>query len=198
METLKPRVNLTSIIYHRTNFSNKIIQLLDLIYHWNQSKQSCLIIQNIDQFLTFTTNYLVASPHGHAILRAIERISFLNRSKFKNAAENQTIYPIENQHDHPIINGSLNFLGVESKFKQEFKSKFIPFPDNHYLCTDLMVISIYEPCLMCAMAMVHSRIKYFFYLFPHNTGALETNFQLQFIKPLNHHYRAYKIDLQTT
>lgn len=40
-----------------------------------------------------------------------------------------------------------------------------------YLCTGLVAFAIYEPCPMCAMALVHSRVRRLFFLHPLPTGA---------------------------
>ncbi|KAK1361839.1 tRNA-specific adenosine deaminase-like protein 3 [Heracleum sosnowskyi] len=46
-------------------------------------------------------------------------------------------------------------------------------PARPYLCTGYDIYLVWEPCIMCAMALVHQRIKRIFYAFPNpNAGAL--------------------------
>jgi len=61
-----------------------------------------------------------------------------------------------------------------------------------YLCTGYDIYLLREPCLMCAMALVHSRVKRIFFLEKSENGALSTNFQLHSVKELNHHYEVFQ------
>ncbi|EDW74661.1 uncharacterized protein Dwil_GK15805 [Drosophila willistoni] len=61
-----------------------------------------------------------------------------------------------------------------------------------YLCTGYDVYLLQEPCLMCSMALVHSRAKRIFFLQTSDNGALLTRFQLHTVKELNHHYEVFQ------
>ncbi|XP_071731025.1 tRNA-specific adenosine deaminase TAD3-like [Rutidosis leptorrhynchoides] len=63
-----------------------------------------------------------------------------------------------------------------------------------YLCTGYDIYLIWEPCAMCAMALVHQRVKRIFYAFPNpNAGALGSVYRLQGEKSLNHHYAVFQV-----
>ncbi|KAJ7970297.1 tRNA-specific adenosine deaminase-like protein 3 [Quillaja saponaria] len=63
-----------------------------------------------------------------------------------------------------------------------------------YLCTGYDIYLVWEPCPMCAMALVHQRIRRIFYAFPNpNAGALGSVHRLQGEKSLNHHYAVFRI-----
>nr|XP_043616567.1 tRNA-specific adenosine deaminase TAD3 [Erigeron canadensis] len=63
-----------------------------------------------------------------------------------------------------------------------------------YLCTGYDIYLMWEPCTMCAMALVHQRVKRIFYAFPNpNAGALGSVHRLQGEKSLNHHYAVFKV-----
>ncbi|CAL5215127.1 unnamed protein product [Lathyrus oleraceus] len=63
-----------------------------------------------------------------------------------------------------------------------------------YLCTGYDIYLAWEPCTMCAMALVHQRIRRIFYAFPNpKTGALGSVHRLQGEKSLNHHYAVFRV-----
>lgn len=61
-----------------------------------------------------------------------------------------------------------------------------------YLCTGYDIYLLREPCLMCAMALVHSRARRVFFLEPTSNGALTSSFRLHTVKELNHHYEVFQ------
>lgn len=65
-----------------------------------------------------------------------------------------------------------------------------------YLCTGYDIYLLWEPCTMCAMALVHQRIRRIFYAFPNpGDGALGSVHRLQGEKSLNHHYAVFRVVL---
>lgn len=63
-----------------------------------------------------------------------------------------------------------------------------------YLCTGYDIYLSKEPCLMCSMALVHSRAKRIFFC-KQNTanGALMSKIKLHTINELNHHFEVFWI-----
>ncbi|XP_031639743.1 probable inactive tRNA-specific adenosine deaminase-like protein 3 [Contarinia nasturtii] len=62
-----------------------------------------------------------------------------------------------------------------------------------YLCTGYDVYLWREPCLMCSMALTHSRIRTIFFHETQSTGSLCTLTKLQSVKALNHHFQVFRI-----
>ncbi|XP_028806011.1 tRNA-specific adenosine deaminase TAD3 isoform X2 [Neltuma alba] len=63
-----------------------------------------------------------------------------------------------------------------------------------YLCTGYDIFLVWEPCTMCAMALVHQRIRRIFYAFPNpHAGALGSVHRLQGEKSLNHRYAVFRV-----
>lgn len=61
-----------------------------------------------------------------------------------------------------------------------------------YICTGYDLYVTREPCVMCAMALVHSRIGRVFYGSTFADGALGTKYKIHSQKDLNHRFEVYK------
>lgn len=61
-----------------------------------------------------------------------------------------------------------------------------------YICTGYDLYVTREPCVMCAMALVHSRIGRVFYGTASVDGALGTKYKIHTQKDLNHRFEVYK------
>jgi tRNA(Arg) A34 adenosine deaminase TadA len=65
--------------------------------------------------------------------------------------------------------------------------------NDPYLLTDCIVVLTEEPCLTCAMALLHSRVQTVIYKNTNSfNGALESIHKLMSVKGLNHYYKIYK------
>jgi len=65
--------------------------------------------------------------------------------------------------------------------------------EGDYLCSGLWLLLTREPCAMCAMAAVHSRVGMVIYGCENEElGALGSRYTLHLEKQLNHHYTVFK------
>lgn len=68
--------------------------------------------------------------------------------------------------------------------------------DQPYLCTGYELYLMREPCIMCAMAMVHSRFQRVVYAIEDESwGALGTKVCLHGTKGLNHKFQVYQLPI---
>lgn len=66
-------------------------------------------------------------------------------------------------------------------------------PDEAYLATGCDLFVTHEPCLMCSMALVHSRICRVFYTFPNPmNGGLGSAAKIHRLPELNHRFTVYR------
>nr|CAD7262623.1 unnamed protein product [Timema shepardi] len=82
-------------------------------------------------------------------------------------------------------------IGVENKNEhKKFGSENTK--TGPYLCTGYDIYLTREPCAMCAMALVHSRVRRVFYGSSTSSGALGTNAVVHCLKGLNHRYEVFR------
>nr|CAD7195831.1 unnamed protein product [Timema douglasi] len=82
-------------------------------------------------------------------------------------------------------------IGVENKNEHK-KSGSENTKTGPYLCTGYDIYLTREPCAMCAMALVHSRVRRVFYGSSTPSGALGTNAVVHCLKGLNHRYEVFR------
>ena len=64
---------------------------------------------------------------------------------------------------------------------------------DQYLCTDAIAICFHEPCIMCAMALVHSRVQRVYYLQKSEKGAF--TFWKLHERSVNYMYRIFHLQI---
>lgn len=66
-----------------------------------------------------------------------------------------------------------------------------------YLCTGYDIYLSREPCIMCSMALTHSRIRRIFFQEKRSNGGICSLVKLQSIKALNHHFQVFHVQEPT-
>lgn len=67
-------------------------------------------------------------------------------------------------------------------------------PKSAYLCSGYDCYVYLEPCVMCSMALLHSRIRRVFYVQSNPKGGLGSIYSLHFCKQLNHHFEVFRCE----
>lgn len=76
--------------------------------------------------------------------------------------------------NHPVLSAIAEIADEELKAREKRVTE--DKTQNNYLCLNYHVYTTHEPCVMCSMALVHSRISQLIYLDPSSkTGGIDRN-----------------------
>ncbi|CAF4801882.1 unnamed protein product [Rotaria sp. Silwood2] len=92
---------------------------------------------------------------------------------------------------------AIDLLAANSVYLREnLVEKFIEKKEKKaYLLNGCSIYLTHEPCIMCAMALLHSRISTVYYLNKNpNVGALGSMYKLHTLKKTNHRFSVYHLE----
>ena len=111
---------------------------------------------------------------------------------------------IDDRENYPLHHSTINALNNVSKKQLSLEDDSTVLNDivadfdikkddsSNYLCTNYHAYLTHEPCSMCAMALVHSRIFKVFYLHNVSHGYLFSSCKLHTVKSLHHKFQVFK------
>ncbi|KAM7275240.1 hypothetical protein ACFE04_017106 [Oxalis oulophora] len=137
-------------------------------------------------------------PLRHAAIVAIEASAARDRHLFPSLGPgNDNCFEADYMRSSlgsPVKRQKTNFTNAGDDQPDHASEGSNSLSSKPYLCTGYDIYLAWEPCAMCAMALVHQRIRRIFYAFPNpNAGALGSVHRLQGEKSLNHHYAVFRV-----
>lgn len=123
------------------------------------------------------TRKSASHPLRHSIINLVRAVGELRASLKSTSVPNIASPPLTSPQPTPIGNVPDHSLDQVSATYSQPPSDSTPCssdragPTNavngaHYLLTSLTLFTTHEPCIMCSMALLHSRVKEVFYLIP--------------------------------
>ncbi|KAL2315233.1 tRNA-specific adenosine deaminase subunit tad3 [Schizosaccharomyces pombe] len=93
---------------------------------------------------------------------------------------------------NPINHCVMNAINLVAKRELSRRQNRTDGSEDRYLCKDLTVVMTHEPCVMCSMGLLHSRIRRLIYCKKQPlTGGIESLYGIHWRAELNHRYLAY-------
>ncbi|VAH98106.1 unnamed protein product [Triticum turgidum subsp. durum] len=139
-------------------------------------------------------------PLRHAAMVAIENAAERDRKMFHTSNSPRTESNLNGDMENCSDNEPTKRPKIVTKDKEQAEHQDcgsdLSGMNRPYLCTGFDIYLVWEPCTMCAMALVHQRFKRVFYAFPNPiTGALGSVYRLHGEKSLNHHYSVFRVKM---
>ncbi|RGB35162.1 cytidine deaminase-like protein [Rhizophagus diaphanus] len=144
----------------------------------------CIMIDpknNVILSESFDTRNSTKNPLSHAILNCINNVASLEKSNYLEKSNKIEIIQKQKKQTVDVV------ININS----ESESK------TTYLCKGFDIFITHEPCIMCSMALVHSRIGRVFYGHSNKvSGGLGSCYKIHTHNSLNHHFKVFKGLLQ--
>ena len=163
--------------------------------------------------ITFKPHALSTTPVGELLKEDVARILYWANFVWKKSREKSlefalVVDPKTNQmvalaceavkeRKHPLAHCSMQVISLVSASNEKKKREGVPKEDQQYLCSGYHIFLSREPCVMCSMAILHSRFERAVYVSPNESfGGLSSVTKIHCNKQLNHSFHAYRVDLE--
>ncbi|XP_063686100.1 probable inactive tRNA-specific adenosine deaminase-like protein 3 [Bolinopsis microptera] len=166
--------------------SNLLTQCKEASVRTNLSVNFVIVVNPKTGEVIATSSTCTDSLLGHATMKVVDKIS-LRQNK-------RNLISSESPCDLTSCNGN-GKRGPEHVSQPVKKTKTDPSVPDDYLCTGYDIYLAIEPCVMCTMALVHSRIKRIFFGKRREDfgGLIEA--KLHEISALNHSFEVYNVSI---
>ncbi|KAJ3247196.1 adenosine deaminase, tRNA-specific 3 [Chytriomyces hyalinus] len=157
---------------------------------------ACIVNPKTNQQVARVRDGRHAHPLHHAAMLAIEGVAQLERWKRDHVDTATRKRKSEDLDDASIhSNDSKNGGNASADLVDgaETDADGGETEGDGYLCTGLDAYLTREPCVMCAMGLLHSRIRRVFYMEPREDGGLGSQHKIHVHGHLNHKFSVFRV-----
>ncbi|KAH9911503.1 uncharacterized protein B0H18DRAFT_892713 [Fomitopsis serialis] len=145
-------------------------------------EETAYAAQTFAPFLGHDTRTSTNHPLRHAVLNTIRAIADYRASSSTPIAPTSSLTPSESSASILLPNATRSSTPAIEEAQA-------PRNGAHYLLTSLTLFTTHEPCIMCSMALLHSRVKEVIYLIPMSgTGGCGSVACVPALKGVNHRF----------
>lgn len=155
---------------------------------------SCSIVDpKSGKVLSLAASRTNEHPMWHASMLAIDLLAHSQGGGSWNLSDGQTDSSTRGTFCYPRSIEKLKFPDCQSLLDNSKRTKTNgKIDDGPYLATGYWAFMLLEPCPLCAMALLHSRVARIFYAVPNKShGVLGTKTLLHYAPGLNHRYQVW-------
>lgn len=102
-------------------------------------------------------------------------VTIIARKHFEETGIEILKIAYDESHKSILLHSTMCAISAMAESEIAARHDAIGGSSQGYLCHNLLVYTTHEPCTMCAMALVHSRIGQLIYIWKHPLGAIETS-----------------------
>jgi tRNA-specific adenosine deaminase 3 len=190
-----PEAEMKAVKKHMADLWNFARQKCGLDYK-NKVFNACMIVDpGRGTVLASARDESELHPLHHAAMQAIEAVADKQRAIFWLSSQETGLETTEKEKDSDGDETKRRRIDRETRDGSLNDKELHDMP---YLCTGYDCYLVHEPCVMCAMALVHSRLNRVFFSIPDPLhGALGgSNIKLHAQRSLNHHYSVFRVPCQ--
>jgi tRNA-specific adenosine deaminase 3 len=99
----------------------------------------------------------------------------------------------DTRQSHPLGHASMNLIAEVAHSYRSVADGSKKRKSDAYLCSGLIIFLTHEPCVMCSMALLHSRVDTVVYGIPcPSSGGLGSVYKVHAERQLNHKFNVYR------